>query len=188
MAKNNYVNNQKLLEAFEEWQKEIRSAKKSSLPEPPVPNYIGECILKIAEHLSYKPNFIGYSYREDLVGDAIENCLQYIKNFNPKISKNPFGYITQICMYAFFRRIYREKKQLVIKYSCIQNSSEFMEYVNQEHDDKSYENTYLTFLRRNMTDIISEFEEKKQAKKDKKKKDKENLEKFFVEDKAQILP
>lgn len=86
--------------------------KKNLLDEFP---YISESIVKIANHLSYLPNFSGYTYREDFVEDAILNCCEYVDNFNPQISKNPFAYFTQICWYAFIRRIMKEKKQSIVK-------------------------------------------------------------------------
>ena len=78
--------------------------------EPPqITNYLGECILKIANHLSYRPNFIKYTYREEMISDGIENCLQYIDRFDPAKSSNPFAYFTQIIYYAFVRRITKER-------------------------------------------------------------------------------
>ena len=82
---------------------------------PKVSDYMGECFYKIATHLSYRPNFINYTYREEMVGDGIENCIRYAKNFNPEKSKNPFAYFTQIIYYAFLRRIAKEKKQTTIR-------------------------------------------------------------------------
>ncbi len=89
---------------------------------PKVPNYVGECFLKIATHLSYKPNFVNYMFREDMICDGIENSLQYIHNFDPEKSTNPFAYFTQIIYYAFLRRIQREKKQLEIKNKILERS------------------------------------------------------------------
>ena len=96
---------------MEEWQQACGIAKSLNKPVPPVSNYLGECFLKIANHLSYRPNFINYTYRDDMISDGIENCLQYIHNFDPEKSKNPFAYFTQIIYYAFIRRIQKEKKQ-----------------------------------------------------------------------------
>ena len=90
-------------------------AEKRGRKKPEVTNYIGECFLKIANHLSYRPNFINYTFRDDMISDGIENCLQYMNNFNPEKSKNPFAYFTQIIYYAFIRRIQKEKKQIQIK-------------------------------------------------------------------------
>jgi len=78
--------------------------------------------LKIATHLSYKPNFVNYMFREDMISDGIENCVQYIHNFDPEKSKNPFAYFTQIIHYAFLRRIQKEKKQLDIKTKIIEKT------------------------------------------------------------------
>ena len=89
---------------------------------PPITNYIGDCFLKIARHLSYKPNFVNYMFRDDMISDGIENCVQYIYNFDPSKSKNPFAYFTQIIHYAFLRRIQKEKKQLEIKTKIIEKS------------------------------------------------------------------
>ena len=110
-----YVNNKEFLEAISVYRNKVIAAKEAGKPRPRVPNYIGECFLKIATHLSYKPNFVNYMFREDMICDGIENCLQYIDNFNPEKSSNPFAYFTQIIYYAFLRRIQNEKKQLEIK-------------------------------------------------------------------------
>jgi hypothetical protein len=115
-----YVNNVKFLEALTEWNEKCEEAEAAGEPKPQVTNYIGECFLKIATHLSYRPNFINYTYREDMISDGIENCLQYVENFNPEKSKNPFAYFTQIIYYAFLRRIQAEKKQVHIKNMSIQ--------------------------------------------------------------------
>ena len=117
-----YVNNADFLAAIVEMRAKKQEAEEKGLPKPIVSNYIGECILKIATHLSYKPNFINYSYRDEMISDGIENCLQYIDNFNPEKSTNPFAYFTQIIYYAFLRRIQREKKQLEIKTKILERS------------------------------------------------------------------
>ena len=97
-------------------------AKEKGIDPPLISNYLGDCFLKIATHLSYKPNFVNYMFREDMIGDGIENCVQYIHNFNPEKSKNPFAYFTQIIYYAFLRRIQKEKKQLEIKTKIIERT------------------------------------------------------------------
>lgn len=117
-----YVNNKEFLQALIEYKEKVNAAKESGNPRPRVPNYIGDCFLKIATHLSYKPNFVNYMFREDMICDGIENCLQYIDNFNPEKSQNPFAYFTQIIWYAFLRRIQKEKKQLEIKNKILEKS------------------------------------------------------------------
>ena len=117
-----YVNNRELLEALIVYRAKVANAKENDLPKPRITNYLGECFLKIATHLSYKPNFVNYMFREDMISDGIENCVQYIHNFDPEKSKNPFAYFTQIIHYAFLRRIQREKRQLEVKNKILERS------------------------------------------------------------------
>ena len=117
-----YVNNKEFLEAITVYRNSVIKARENEDVRPRVPNYIGECFLKIATHLSYKPNFVNYMFREDMICDVIENCVQYIENFNPEKSKNPFAYFTQIIYYAFLRRIQKEKKQMEIKNKILEKS------------------------------------------------------------------
>ena len=117
-----YVNNKDFLAALEQYAIDVARAKENGDPKPQIPRYIGECFLKIANHLSYKPNFVNYMFKDDMICDGIENCVRYIHNFNPEKSKNPFAYFTQIIHYAFLRRIQKEKKQLEIKTKIIERS------------------------------------------------------------------
>ena len=117
-----YVNNKEFLAAIIAYKQQIVDAEQLGNPKPRIPNYIGECFLKIATHLSYKPNFVNYMFKDDMVCDGIENCVQYINNFNPEKSQNPFAYFTQIIHYAFLRRIQREKKQMEIKNKILERS------------------------------------------------------------------
>ena len=128
-----YVNNKEFLEAITVYRNAVIKAREAEDPRPRVPNYIGECFLKIATHLSYKPNFVNYMFREDMICDGIENCLQYIDNFDPSKSTNPFAYFTQIIYYAFLRRIQKEKKQLEIKGKILERSG---------HDEVMHTDTY----------------------------------------------
>tara|TARA_B100002019_G_scaffold101451_2_gene87457 strand:- start:8691 stop:9164 length:474 start_codon:yes stop_codon:yes gene_type:complete len=113
--KQHYVDNQKFLAAIVEYKRRVKVAEEKGLDKPRVNDYIGGCFLKIANHLSFRPNFINYMYKDDMICDGIENCIQYIDNFNPEKSKNPFAYFTQIVYYAFLRRIAKEKRQMDIK-------------------------------------------------------------------------
>ena len=117
-----YVNNKELLEALIVYREKVAIAKEKDLPKPRITNYLGSCFLKIATHLSYKPNFVNYRFRDDMISDGIENCVQYIHNFDPEKSRNPFAYFTQIIHYAFLRRIQKEKKQLDIKNKIIEKT------------------------------------------------------------------
>ena len=117
-----YVNNRELLEALIVYRAQVKEAKENDLPKPRITNYLGSFFLKIATHLSYKPNFVNYMFRDDMISDGIENCVQYIHNFDPEKSRNPFAYFTQIIHYAFLRRIQKEKKQLEIKTKIIEKT------------------------------------------------------------------
>ena len=117
-----YVNNKEFLEALINYRAKCQRAEEAGETRPVIPRYIGECFLKIANHLSYKPNFVNYMFREDMISDGIENCVQYIKNFNPEKSSNPFAYFTQIIHYAFLRRIQKEKRQMDIRGKLIERS------------------------------------------------------------------
>ncbi len=117
-----YVNNKEFLYAIVAYKKSIIEAEENGDPKPRITNYLGECFIKISTHLSYKPNFVNYMFKDDMICDGIENCVQYINNFNPEKSNNPFAYFTQIIHYAFLRRIQKEKKQLEIRQKIIERS------------------------------------------------------------------
>ena len=129
-----YVDNKKFLQAMIDWRETWPDEENI----PPVTNYIGECFLKIATRLSYRPNFINYTYRDEMISDGIENCLQYVKNFNPEKSKNPFAYFTQIIYYAFLRRIAKEKKQSHIKNKMIEREA-YNSFTTMEGDSNTYQ-------------------------------------------------
>ena len=148
--KPHYVDNKKFLEAMIEHRDKCERAKNKNRKKPEVTNYIGECFLKIANHLSYRPNFINYTFRDDMISDGIENCLQYMDNFNPDKSKNPFAYFTQIIYYAFIRRIQKEKKQIQIKSKLIANAGVENMMDQLKGDDQQYQSQLLDYLQRNL--------------------------------------
>lgn len=112
--KNNFINNKDFYDALVNYRAACVRADEADLDRPVIPRYIGKCFLDIAEHLSMRPNFSNYMYRQDMVMDAVENCVLYCRNFDPDKSKNPFSYFTQVCWYAFIRRIGKEKRQIEI--------------------------------------------------------------------------
>lgn len=180
MSKSNskhYVNNADFLAALIEYHSNCEKARNKKLPEPPIPNYIGECFLKIANHLSRKPNFVSYSFREEMISDGIENCIMYFRNFDPSKSKNPFAYFTQIIYYAFLRRIQKEKKQLYVKYKA---TEQFVMLDEGEMFEDENGNMRQFELYENISDYIYTYEETKRNKKQKKK----GLEKFMDEEDA----
>jgi len=166
-----YVNNAEFLEAMKEWKNKCKEAEELGDPQPPVSNYIGECFLKIANHLSYRPNFINYTYRDEMISDGIENCLQYASNFNPEKSNNPFAYFTQIIYYAFIRRIQKEKKQQHVKHKIIENMS--IDVMMNEGDDQA---VFVEYLQKNFLPDEAVYKPKK------KKPKLKGLEEFYDED------
>lgn len=166
-----YVKNADFLAALKEYKAKCDEAKDLGKSEPRIPNYIGECFLKIAEHLSRKPNFSQYTFRDEMISDGVENCIMYFRNFNPLISSNPFSYFTQIIYYAFLRRIIKEKKQLYVKYKSTEQFGllESDELFGTDGEGVGQFETYAN---------ISEFIEKYEQGMKKKKKPK-GIEKFI---------
>ena len=138
-GKTNYINNPDFLQAMIDYKEKVAVAEQSENPKPQVPTYIGECFMKIATRLSHKPNFINYSFRDEMICDGIENCMQYIDNFNPEKSNNPFAYFTQIIYFAFLRRIDKEKKQLYIKFKMSERVN-FEQATSDRQDHDTGEN------------------------------------------------
>ena len=165
--KKQYINNGDFLQALIEYKKH-----KESNPNEPIPNYIGECFIKIAEHLSRKPNFVSYSFRDEMIADGIENCIMYFRNFNPDKSNNPFAYFTQIIYFAFLRRISREKKQLYVKYKA---TEQFGILDEGEMFEDAEGNMQQFVMYDNIAEFIHTFEENKKAKKKTKTKGLENF-------------
>lgn len=169
----NYVNNPDFLQALITYKQKCIENEKNHEPKPQIPNYIGECFIKIAEGLSHKSNFNGYTYRDEMVADGIENCLMYFENFNPEKSKNPFAYFTQIIYYAFLRRIQKEKKQQYVKYKATEQFAILDEFDVMENED----GTFRPFtMYENLSEFIQNFEIAKEETKLKKKEAKRKKE------------
>ena len=179
-----YIDNEKFLKEMVIYKREYNEAKSKNEEPPMISEYLGECFMKIAQRLSFRPNFINYAFKDDMISDGIENCVQYIKNFNPEKSSNPFAYFTQIIYYAFIRRIQKEKKQLYVKYKTMESSSSLSENieVSTNDSDKGYNQEIMNADQKaNMYDFIKNFEAAKKAKSVAKKPTKTtNLEYFMV--------
>ena len=171
-----YVDNKKFLQAMKDWKEQCKEAEEADEELPRITNYIGECFLKIANGLSYRPNFINYTYRQEMISDGIENCLQYIHNFNPEKSNNPFAYFTQIIYYAFIRRIQKEKKQTHVKHKMIEKAM-VPTFDQNPLDQTNYGNTYMDYLTKNMLPADGDVYKTKSKKTETKK----NLENFMEE-------
>jgi len=170
MAQAHYVSNTDLLNAIIEHRKAVRLAKKDKKEAPVLTEYIGTCFLKIAEHLSRKPNFMSYTFREDMISDAVENCIQYVNNFNPMKSKNPFAYFTQIIYFAFLRRISKEKKQLYVKYKATEQLGLLHNSEMHDLDSLGHGGGRPFQVYENITEFIQTFEQGRKQKKRKKTK------------------
>ncbi len=174
-GKTQYVNNKDFLAALVVYRDQVAEAAKNDAPRPQVPNYVGECVMKIATHLARKPNFINYTFKDEMISDGIENCLQYIDNFNPDTSKNPFAYFTQIIWFAFLRRIQKEKKLLYTKYKLTEQINVMnITSDRQDHDANADFNDSVKMTEWSeeyMHNFIKDFEENKrrQVKKREKK-------------------
>jgi len=173
VAKAHYVDNALFLEEMIEYKRQYHISKSNDEELPIISEYLGSVFLKIAQRLSFRPNFINYAFKNDMISDGIENCLHYIHNFNPDKSSNPFAYFTQIIYYAFIRRIQKEKKQLYIKYKSMQNyeiSPEYVEYMNYDEDFKTTTDFKNSDFRVVVDEFVHNFEEAKKKKAEVKKK------------------
>jgi len=186
-SKEHYVSNKDFLAAMIEYKKTVKQSVKEGKTKPRVPDYIGTCFLKIANHLSYRPNFINYTFRDDMISDGIENCLQYLDNFNPDKSNNPFAYFTQIIYYAFIRRIQKEKKQVTIKHKMLLDSN-FDDMALQPGEDREFHNQFTEFLKKNLPieevpkieSLVHHREMKKEKERKKKRTRKGKLDYFIL--------
>lgn len=180
-----YVDNKVFLQAMVEWKETCALAEEAGKEKPPVTNYIGECFLKIATHLSYRPNFINYTYKEEMISDGIENCLQYASNFNPEKSKNPFAYFTQIIYYAFLRRIQKEKKQTHVKNKIVEET-DHQSWTTMTYDDRSYSIPYSFAIENLPAEDVYKPKNKKTEEK-KKSTTKNGLERFMDDDETDAV-
>ena len=175
--KNNFIDNKEMYAAFVEYRKKVDEAKANGEPKPLIPRYIGKCFLDIAEHLSMRPNFSNYMYRQDMVMDAVENCLKAIDNYNLEAATrtgkpNAFAYFTQITWYAFLRRIQKEKRQQDIKMKYIAEAG-IENFLDLTHDDGNtdYSNVlpFVDILRQRIDVVKSADAEFKEYAKEEKK-------------------
>ena len=182
VAKVHYVDNAVFLEAMIEYKKQYYISKDNDEELPIISEYLGSVFLKIAQRLSFRPNFINYAFKDDMISDGIENCLHYIHNFDPEKSSNPFAYFTQIIYYAFIRRIQKEKKQLYIKFKSMQNyeiSPEYVNYMDYDEDFKAASDFKNSDFRVMVDEFVDNFEKSKKKKAVKKKSEPTNLELFM---------
>lgn len=157
---NNYIDNKKFYTEMVVYRRLYEETVKAGEQRPLVSRYIGECIMLIATRLATRPNFVGYSYKDEMISDGIENCLAYLHNFNPEKSTNPFAYFTQIIYYAFLRRIQKEKKQLYIKHKSFENSMIMNTLVDMAPEDRTHYSAAFINVSEKLGELVEKFEAK----------------------------
>jgi len=180
-----YIDNKRFLEDISNHREIVQKAKKEGIKPPGVTEYIGQCFLDIANNLAKKPNFANYSFKEEMIGDAVENCIMYATNFDPLKSTNPFAFFTQITFYAFLRRIQKEKKQLYIKLKCFEDNDptgKFRNWMENSKIDNSSEEV-AEIIGLSETDVVNFNKEKKsKLKKTRKRKNANNVLDGFMDE------
>lgn len=147
-----YVDNKKFYEELKKYRESVDLAVAQGQEKPQISNYLGDCFIKIATHLSYKANFINYTFKDDMISDGIENCLAAADKFDPTKSTNPFAYYTQIVYFAFIRRIQKEKKQQATKYKIIENM-DLDDILTSEDDLNEFSNQFLDYMKKKLDQI-----------------------------------
>jgi len=170
---NHYIDNEEFVEKLLAYFDKCREAREAEKEEPPIPDYIGDCFFKIAMNLSRAPNFMSYSYRDEMIMDGVENCLMYFRNFDPNKSRNAFSYFTQIVWYAFIRRIEKENKQSYIKYKLTEQHG-ILEHEIQDDMNEESRVSLPDGIYDNMAEYIHHFEEKVEEKRKKRRKAKKH--------------
>jgi hypothetical protein len=183
--KPHYINNKDFSLAVVEYVKSVNKAREKNKPDPKVTDYIATSFLKISEGLSHRPNFVRYTYREEMVMDAVENCLRAIGNYNIETATrtgkpNAFSYFTQICYFAFIRRIAKEKKQQDIKMKFIEKMG-IEDFTQMGMDEAGAAETmaYVDTLRQRISTVRAKDVAVKDFAAKEKKKEKEKLELFM---------
>jgi hypothetical protein len=185
--KAHYINNKDFSHAVVDYVSLANKAKEEDKPIPKVTDYIATCFIKIAEGLSHRPNFVRYTYRDEMVMDGVENCLRAINNYKIETATrtgkpNAFSYFTQIVYFAFIRRITKEKKQQDIKMRFIEKMG-IEDFTSMGMDESGAQETmaYVDTLRERISKIRHVDKKIKTfAQQEKKiKKEKEKLELFM---------
>jgi DNA-directed RNA polymerase specialized sigma subunit len=180
MGRKNYINNKDFLDALVEYRDDRKKHEENGEEPPMVPDYIGKSIYQIANRLATKPNFSGYSYKDEMISDGLENAIQAINNFDPDKSSNPFAYFTQIIWYAFLRRIEKEKKQVYIKHKVTENAM-IHDTIVDKKSGESGEASYVDLDNDYMNTFVSTYEKRLETKKRTAAK-KKGIENFIEDD------
>lgn len=187
MSSKHYINNRTLLEELVKYREKCAQAKEDGKERPRIPEYIGECFYKIATRLSTKYKFVNYTFRDEMISDAVMNCVAIVHNFNPDKSSNPFAYFTQVINNAFIRRIMYEKKQTYVKYKYMQKTMMDGGLASQQDMDelKELDSTYANMD--HVNDLIRDYENYVKNTREKTKRAKKGIEKFIEDDEVEVV-
>lgn len=168
-----YINEEALYDEMLKWKKQLEIDEKTQMPEP-----VAKAVMLIANNLAKRYNFNGYTstWKDEMIGDAIEYCLRYLKNFDPYKYNKPYSYITQICYNAFKQRLKKEKKALTVKYKVF--TEQAMDF-DEDPDNNEHSMNYEYYL--SMVERVSEYENNLNSKREEKETKSRNhqiLEKF----------
>lgn len=176
-ATNEYINKEQFHLALVEYKDQVNEAKANNTKPPRLSNYLGECFIKLAHNLAKRPNFNQYTYKDEMISDALEDIMLYIHNYDPNNNKkNPFGYFTKICWYAFVNRIHTEKTEQYIKCKATESFGTLDEEELYELDDETIQQVQLYD---NLYQFVEQYESNLQKKKSKTKQKLKGLEKFI---------
>lgn len=159
-AKHQYVNGKEFFVMLKEYHEKYLISIENNTDKPIVSNEIAGAIMQICNRLSNSFNFIGYSYKDEMIADAIYKCLDKVHRFDPAISENPFAFFTQLAYNAFINRIKIEQKQASIRARLI-NDKVTSDFVEQSlENDVDATNAFVGFLKDNNI-FVDYFEERK---------------------------
>lgn len=122
MVSKNYINNKRFYDVLRQYRLEREESIETGEKEPQIPEYIGEAIYLIATRLARKSKFSGYTYKDEMIADGLEDGIRAVDKFDYEKYQNPFAYFTTVIYYAFVRRIKKEQKSLYIKHKCLEKA------------------------------------------------------------------
>lgn len=173
--KAHYIDNKMFYDEIVKYKQQVKEAEEQGKPKPRINNYLGECLDRLAKHVATMPKFINYSFKDEMISDAVENCLVYFHNFDINRT-NPFAYFTQVVYYAFLRRIAKEERERYTKYKIFRDTMMDTDEISRlvDSDDNNIGSP-------KMYDNINAFMERfeaKEAEKKRKRKELKELQKF----------
>lgn len=174
--KKNYINNADFYVAIINYQDLCAEALSKGKPKPPIPPYIAECFYKVATNFTNNPRFrnkFAMYHQDEMISDALLQCVEYLDRFDRNVGANPFAYFTQFCNNAFVARLDKEKKHLYIKLSgAMMVEDTGVTKDTNENDEQSNDESQDLLSYENYRDFIKDFEKKHNITHGKKKRKK----------------